>query len=92
MSPPCAKTARNIDGPSHTARWCCGDATFAGVAFGQSATVKVNRISDAGVGEKIGEIVVEETRVGMSFKVEVTGLSAGEHGFHVHERGYCGPA
>jgi Cu-Zn family superoxide dismutase len=61
-------------------------------AFAQSATVQINRISDAGVGDKIGTINVVETRQGMSFRVGVTGLPAGEYGFHIHERGNCGPS
>jgi Cu-Zn family superoxide dismutase len=61
-------------------------------ALAQSATVQINRISDAGVGDRIGTIVVVETRQGMSFRVEVIGLPAGEYGFHIHERGNCGPS
>jgi len=60
-------------------------------AFAQSATFDVSRISETGVGEKIGTITAVETKQGMSFQVEIRGLPAGEHGFHVHERGDCGP-
>jgi len=60
-------------------------------AFAQSATFDVSRISETGVGEKIGTITAVETKQGMSFQVEIKGLPAGEHGFHVHERGDCGP-
>jgi len=63
-----------------------------GVALAQQLTVDVNRISDTGVGEKIGTIVVSESKGGVSFKIAVTGLPKGQRGFHVHEKGDCGPA
>ena len=58
----------------------------------QQLTVDINRISDAGVGDKIGTILVSEGKAGISFKVAVTGLPKGPHGFHVHEKSDCGPA
>ena len=61
-----------------------------GAAFAQQLTVDINRISDAGVGEKVGTIVVSEGKGGVVFKVAVTGLAAGQRGFHVHEKGDCG--
>ena len=63
-----------------------------GVAIAQQLTVDINRISDAGVGDKIGTIVLSETKGGVTFKVAVTGLPKGQRGFHVHEKGDCGPA
>jgi Cu-Zn family superoxide dismutase len=63
-----------------------------GVAIAQQLTVDINRISDAGVGEKIGTIVVSEAKGAVSFKVSVTGLPKGQRGFHVHEKGDCGTA
>lgn len=59
----------------------------------QQLRVEINRISETGVGEKIGSTVIAEGKGGgITFKVSVTGLSAGKHGFHVHEAGNCGPA
>ena len=63
-----------------------------GVAIAQQLTVDINRISDSGVGEKIGTVVVSEGKSGVSFKIAVTGLPTGQRGFHVHEKGDCGPA
>jgi Cu-Zn family superoxide dismutase len=63
-----------------------------GLAFAQQVTVDINRISDSGVGENIGTVVVSEGKGGVSFKVAVTGLPKGQRGFHVHEKGDCGPA
>lgn len=58
----------------------------------QKLTVEFNRISNAGVGEKIGTAEISETKGGLSFKISVKGLGPGERGFHVHEKGDCGPA
>lgn len=63
-----------------------------GVAIAQQLTVDINRISDKGIGDKIGTVVVSEAKEGVSFKASVQGISKGEHGFHVHEKGDCGPA
>ena len=63
-----------------------------GLAVAQQVTVDINRITDTGVGDKIGTIEVSETKSGVSFKVAVTGLPKGQRGFHVHEKGDCGPA
>ena len=54
--------------------------------------VDINKISEAGVGEKIGDVSISDNGKGVTFKVSVTGIPEGEHGFHVHEKGDCGPA
>lgn len=61
-------------------------------AFAQQLAVDIKRISDSGEGEKIGSVVVADGKTGVTFKVAVTGLPKGPHGFHVHEKGSCGPA
>ena len=63
-----------------------------GIAHAQQLTIEINRISDNGVGDKIGTVVVGEGKRGVSFKVAVSGLPKGQRGFHVHENGDCGPA
>jgi len=64
-----------------------------GIALAQQVTFDINRISDKGVGEKIGTATVAETKKGgVSFKIAVTGVPQGKRGFHVHEKGDCGPA
>jgi Cu-Zn family superoxide dismutase len=62
------------------------------VAIAQQRSFDINRISDSGVGEKIGTATVAEVKNGVSFKITVTGLPKGQRGFHVHEKGDCGPA
>ena len=63
-----------------------------GVAIAQQMTVDINKISDAGVGDKIGTVVITSGKKGVTFKVAVTGIAAGQHGFHLHEKGDCAAA
>lgn len=68
-------------------------ALSAGIVVAQQeVTVDINRISDSGIGEKIGTVVVSQGKRGVSFKVAVIGLPRAERGFHVHEKGSCEPA
>jgi Cu-Zn family superoxide dismutase len=76
---------------------CAGAAALlvivTGVAIAQEVMVDINKISSDGVGEKVGTVTVTQGKGGgTSFKVAVTGIPAGPHGFHVHEKGDCGPA
>ena len=63
-----------------------------GVAVAQQISVDINRISDSGVGQKIGTAQVSESKGGVSFKLAITSLPSGQRGFHIHEKGDCGPA
>jgi Cu-Zn family superoxide dismutase len=58
----------------------------------QQVTVDINKVSEAGVGEKVGKVTVFESKTGTTFKVAVSGVPAGKHGFHVHEKSDCGTA
>jgi Cu-Zn family superoxide dismutase len=64
----------------------------AGFALAQEVTVGINKVSEAGVGEKIGTVTIFEDKGATTFKVAVGGVPAGRHGFHVHEKGNCGTA
>ena len=64
----------------------------AGLALAQEVTVDINKVSATGVGEKIGKVTITESTSGTRFKVAVSGVPAGTHGFHVHEKGDCGTA
>jgi Cu/Zn superoxide dismutase len=52
------------------------------VSLAQQLTVDINRVSDAGVGDKIGTVQVFEARAGVSSKVAVNGIPQGQRGFH----------
>jgi superoxide dismutase, Cu-Zn family len=62
------------------------------VAVAQQLTVDINKVSDAGVGEKIGTVTITENKEGATFQVAVTNIPSGKHGFHVHEKGDCAAA
>jgi Cu-Zn family superoxide dismutase len=55
-------------------------------------TVDMHRLTIEGTGEKIGTVTVSDTDYGTLFTPELSGLPPGLHGFHVHEKGNCGPA
>ena len=55
-----------------------------------SATL--HEISTQGIGAAIGTVTITETAAGASLAVDLHGLAPGEHGFHVHATGDCGPA
>lgn len=52
-----------------------------------SATMQV--LSEGGA--KAGTVSIAETKYGLVFTPSLTGLPAGLHGFHVHDKGSCGP-
>lgn len=46
-------------------------------------------VNTHGIGEKSGTITFEDTKNGLKIKTHLQGLSAGPHGFHVHENPSC---
>ena len=65
---------------------------LAGVARGADTTVPMNLVDDNGIGKAIGTVTLADTPAGLRLTPNLTMLSAGKHGFHVHETGSCGPA
>jgi Cu-Zn family superoxide dismutase len=59
------------------------------LAAGQDVEIKA--ISAEGTGKSLGSASLSETDGGVAMKVRVSGIADGEHGFHVHEKGDCGP-
>jgi Cu-Zn family superoxide dismutase len=65
---------------------------LAGAAGAASAeSVSMSFLTADGVGKSAGTISVEDTQGGLQFTPDLKGLPPGEHGFHVHEKGSCGP-
>ena len=55
-------------------------------------TVDMNKITADGIGDKLGTTVIsEKSGGGLEFKVDMTGIPPGEHGFHLHTNGDCAP-
>lgn len=43
-------------------------------------------------GNQVGTAIMSESADGVTFTIDVTGLTPGEHGIHVHEVGVCDPS
>lgn len=69
----------------------CGSLLFAGVAQAAQVETPVNAITADGIGQQIGVIVFSDSPSGLVMDVDVTGLTPGGHGMHIHEVGDCGP-
>ena len=66
-------------------------AAMAGGGAGAGETViDMYHVSHEGTETKIGAIKVEETAYGILFTPNLSGLTPGLHGFHVHAIGNCG--
>jgi superoxide dismutase, Cu-Zn family len=60
-------------------------------ALAAGVTVMMNQIDEKGVGKPLGTITFDDGRNGLVIKTKLKGLPPGEHGFHLHEGGDCGP-
>ena len=58
-------------------------------AHADHANVGMNMVDDKGVGASIGTIEFMDTPKGLAIMPDLKGLSAGQHGFHVHENASC---
>ena len=54
--------------------------------------VQMHRLTETGTGELLGTVEITDSDDGVVFTPDLTGLTPGEHGFHVHENGDCGPS
>jgi Cu-Zn family superoxide dismutase len=60
-------------------------------AHAESLSVTVHTVSPQGVGSSIGTISFEDTAKGLKVSPQLSGISAGDHGFHIHENPDCSP-
>ena len=63
---------------------------FAGLAVADEVSVTMYLTADTGTGQAIGTISVKDTPYGALFTPDLSGLSPGLHGFHLHENPACG--
>lgn len=61
-------------------------------ALAEEVDVEMHAISAEGVGESLGVIRAYDSDNGLVLSMKLAGLSAGAHGFHLHENGSCDPA
>ena len=60
-------------------------------ATAATATATINSISASGVGTPLGTVIFTDSATGLVISPKLSGLPPGEHGFHIHEKGDCGP-
>ncbi|WP_227370668.1 superoxide dismutase family protein [Halomonas sp. M20] len=66
--------------------------SFALIASAQAAQeIEMHEVDAQGVGDSIGTVKIEDTQYGLLVTPDLTGLSPGAHGFHVHENANCEP-
>ncbi len=61
------------------------------LAQAEDLVVQMNLIDTTGVGRAIGTITISSNSYGTIFTPDLSGLTPGLHGFHVHQNPACGP-
>ncbi len=67
-------------------------ASTALAAQASEMSVTLNLTSETGLGEPVGTVVLQDTDYGLLLTPDLTGLTPGMHGFHIHANPDCGPA
>lgn len=62
---------------------------LAGSASAEQIVVQMNLITDQGVGASIGTVTLTDTSQGLKLAPALSGLTPGNHGFHVHQKPSC---
>jgi len=65
---------------------------FSGLVFAKEATIKVFLVSEQGVGKEIGTVTASDSKYGLVMTPQLSDLTPGLHGFHVHAKPDCSPA
>ncbi|MBF0506232.1 MAG: superoxide dismutase family protein [Nitrospirae bacterium] len=60
-----------------------------GFVFAGDVVVKVNLVNEQGIGKEIGTITASDSKYGLILTPQLSGLTPGPHGFHVHEKPDC---
>ena len=58
-------------------------------AFAADTRIEMKIATGKGAGADAGHVTVSETKYGLVFTPQLTGLPPGVHGFHVHENASC---
>lgn len=59
------------------------------LSYGQLQEVEMFEVTNKGVGKSLGTITLADTPDGLLITPNLTGLTPGHHGFHVHEFPSC---
>jgi superoxide dismutase, Cu-Zn family len=65
-------------------------AATASAAQAADITIKMYALTDKGLGKTIGTIRAVDTKKGLMLVPHLSGLTAGDHGIHVHQNPSCG--
>ena len=69
-----------------------GSCAMAAPVWGASVYVTMRQIDSGSIGEIIGLIEFQDTAKDLKIWPDLSGLTPGQHGIHVHESPDCGPA
>ena len=69
----------------------CGVLAWTGAASAASVTVTMNAVNADGIGGILGTVVFQDSARGLKVMPNLSGLSEGQHGFHVHQHSSCQP-
>src|SRR5690606_24040244 len=86
--------ARRDDPARRRWAWMAATLVLGGIlatAAHADVTVTLHQVSQKGVMDEIGKVVVSESEYGLVFTPNLQGLNPGVHGFHVHEKPSCEP-
>ncbi len=65
---------------------------FSGFVFAEDVVVKVNLVNEQGIGKEIGTITASDSKFGLILTPQLSDLTPGLHGFHVHDKPDCSHA
>lgn len=65
---------------------------LAGSVFAGDVVINVQLVNEQGVGKEIGTITASDSAYGLILTPQLSDLSPGLHGFHVHEKPDCAHA
>ncbi|HAM52886.1 MAG TPA: superoxide dismutase [Cu-Zn] SodC2 [Nitrospiraceae bacterium] len=63
-----------------------------GFAFAEDIVITVNLVNEQGVGKEIGTVTASDSKYGLMLTPQLSDLTPGLHGFHVHEKPDCSHA
>jgi Cu-Zn family superoxide dismutase len=69
---------------------CTLATAAAGACAADQLQAPMTLVDANGTGKMIGTVTIAESKSGLVFTPNLTGLPPGTHGFHVHETGSCG--
>ena len=64
----------------------------ASFVYAEEIIVKVDLVNDQGVGKEIGTVTANDSKYGLILTPQLSDLTPGLHGFHVHDKPDCSHA